>query len=46
MVDSGFTFNQNALDAMAGVMNRSVKWVIMRIPEGGDSGCEVVAQGT
>lgn len=46
MVDSAFVFQPEALTAMNGIVGRSVKWCVLRIPEGADAGCELVASGT
>ena len=42
MVDSSaFPWGEGCVEAMNGVMSRQVKWVVMRIPEGKDSGCDL-----
>lgn len=45
MVDSGFDFQAEAKAACDGIVGRKVKWAVLRIPEGKDAGCALVATG-
>ena len=45
MVDSGFDFQAEAKAACDGIVGRKVKWAVLRIPEGKDAGCALVASG-
>ena len=37
--------DQAAIDALAGLSKRTVKWVVLKIPDGADSECVLEAQG-
>ena len=43
MVSGGFEFAAEATTALAAFGTRGLKWAVFRIPEGSDSGCELVA---